>query len=473
MDLSLLAPLLPDALLPWLAGAWAVYLLLLSGWIVLQKREPVATLSWVLALAALPVLGFVVYHLLGPQRIRRQTLRRGRSRAALAAPRPRAEGELECPPLLRLGEAATGFAPSSCHAVDLLVGGAATYDALLEAIAGARDHIHLEYYIVQPDRTGTALRDALVAKARAGVRVRWLMDALGSSKVSNAFLAPLLAAGGEVGWFHRMRLRRLWRPTLNMRTHRKIVVVDGAIGFTGGINVCDEQDQRLDPDAHDDLHLRMDGAAVHWLQLAFLEDWHYATGVALRAPALFPEAVHGPVEAQVLPAGPDSPWEPIHRMQVAAIHAARQRVWLCTPYFVPGEAARMALQSAAMRGVDVRVYVPRRSDSLLTTLAARSYFDELREAGVRVFEYLPRMLHAKALLVDEDVAIVGSANFDPRSFRLNFELAVLFLDAGVAGQLAGLAETVQARSREVRGARALRLPARLAEAVARLCSPLL
>jgi len=126
-----------------------------------------------------------------------------------------------------------------------------------------------------------------------------------------------------------------------------------------------------------------------------------------------------------------------------------------------------------MRGVDVRVYVPRRSDSLLTTLAARSYFDELREAGVRVFEYLPRMLHAKALLVDEDVAIVGSANFDPRSFRLNFELAVLFLDAGVAGQLAGLAETVQARSREVRGARALRLPARLAEAVARLCSPLL
>jgi cardiolipin synthase len=187
---------------------------------------------------------------------------------------------------------------------------------------------------------------------------------------------------------------------------------------------------------------------------------------------MWPELPAGPIKTQVLPAGPDSPWEPIHRVLLAALYRGKGRVWLATPYFVPGEAARMALTSAALRGLDVRLLVPARTDSRLVSAAARSYFDELIAAGVRVFEY-PRMLHTKALLVDSDTCVLGSSNFDNRSFRLNFELCVLFEDERVAGSL----ETILARdfagAREVVGARQLNLWARMGEASARLLSPLL
>jgi cardiolipin synthase len=177
---------------------------------------------------------------------------------------------------------------------------------------------------------------------------------------------------------------------------------------------------------------------------------------------------------QVLTSGPDSSWEAIHRLHVAAIHAAQRRVWLTTPYFVPGEAAMMALTSAALAGLDVRLLVPRRSDSRLVTYAARSYFDDLLASGVRVYEYGPRLLHSKTLLVDDDIAIIGSANFDHRSFRLNFEVSLLFHDAGVAGELERLIEVDLAQAPRVRADRAQPLwSARLPEALARLVSPLL
>jgi cardiolipin synthase len=460
---------------PVLAGIWIAYLVVLAGWIVLQKREPIATLSWIMSLALLPVLGLIIYHFLGPQRIRRQALRRSRSRAGLNAALPAGlSPSADCATVARLGQASTGYAASTATRVDLLVDGAATYGALLEAIAGARHHLHVEYYIFEPDRTGTLLRDALVERAKAGVRVRLLLDAIGSSRLSRAFLAPLLAAGVELAWFHPARLRWLWRPRVNLRNHRKLVVVDGALAFTGGINVTDEENEGLDPAAFHDLHLRLEGEVVRWLQLAFLEDWHYATQVALRDEQLWPALPGGGILAQVLPAGPDSPWEAIHRVQVEAIHQANRRVWLVTPYFVPGEAARMALSSAALRGLDVRVIVPARSDSRIVSAAARSYYDELIAAGVKVFEYGPRMLHSKALLVDEDTCLVGSANFDHRSFRLNFELCLLLHDAGLAARLETQLQADLQQCREIRADRPKTpfLP-RLGEACARLFSPLL
>lgn len=472
MPLSELWPLLK----PWLLGTWLAYLGVLAGWIVLQKREPIATLGWLLALAALPVLGLVVYHILGPQRIRRQRLRRSRARLAMAPARPpNLQHSEDCATLARLGQAATGYAPATATRADLLVGGADTFDALLAAIAGARRHVHLAYYILEPDRTGTTFRDALAAAAARGVRVRLLLDAIGSSGVGERFLAPLRAAGAEVAWFHPVRLRWLWRPRVNLRNHRKLVVVDGREAYTGGINLSDQQDARRIAGAYHDLHLRLVGDVVHWAQLAFVEDWHYATGVALRDEALWPAPpAEGRILAQVLPSGPDSPWESIHRVMVEAIHQANRRAWLVTPYFVPGEPARMALASAALRGLDVRVVVPARSDSRIVSAAARSYYDELLAAGVRIYEYGPRMLHSKALLVDEDTALVGSANFDSRSFRLNFELSVLLHDPGVAGALAAEIEANLRASREVAPDRPRPpLPTRLAEASARLLSPLL
>ena len=466
---------------PVLLAGWLLYLLALGTWIVLQKREPVATISWLLGLALLPYLGFAIYHLFGPQKIARQRLRRARSRLAADALGGEACASAcspEAQELALLARSATGLAPGTARDVRLLVDGAAKYAALIEDLADARHHVHLEYYIFMPDRSGTALRDALIACAKRGVRVRLLLDAIGAAACSTAFLAPLIAAGGEVVWFHPTRFWRFWwRPWLNLRTNRKIVVIDHRIAYTGGMNVTDDQNESVRGDAYRDLHLRIEGDTVRALQLVFVEDWIYATGQRGILSAIvhdLPEPGPGTISAQVITSGPDSSWEAIHRLQVSLIHAARARVWLVTPYFVPGEAAMMALTSAALGGLDVRLLVPRMSDSRLVTLAARSYYDDLLAAGVKIHEYGPRMLHTKALLVDETSVVLGSANFDHRSFRLNFEVAVLFQDRGLAARFEKHIEGEFQHAPRVRGDRRRTvLRSRLPEALARLLSPLL
>ncbi len=465
-----------------LAGTYVVYLVLLACYIVLQKREPVATLSWILSLAALPYIGLFVFYLFGPQRIVRQRLRRGRSREGLGTYDAISALDGGSTELARVGQATTGLPPTTATQVDWLVDGAATYAAIIQAIGQARRHVNLEYYIFEPDQAGTAMRDALVARARDGVKVRLLLDAVGSSRVGRRFLQPLLDAGAEVAWFHpRQLLKPFKRPWLNLRTHRKLVLVDGEIAFTGGINVTDEEDESRNPNAYRDLHMHIRGNVVHSLQLVFLEDWIYATGQNanhFQREDLFPPDVprreQGSIRAQVLISGPDSAWEAIHRLHVAAIQEARQRVWLVTPYFVPGEAARMALTSAALGGLDTRLMVPKQSDSRFVTLAARSYFDELLEAGVRIFEYGPRMLHSKAFIADDHTCIVGSANFDHRSFRLNFELSMMYNDRALTAELEAILQQEFDSATEVStgGPRTL-WRHRLPEAIARLASPLL
>ena len=470
---------IPDLKL-YLTAAWLLYLVPLCGWIVLQKREPAATISWVLSLALLPYLGYLIYFLLGPQKIKRQRLRRNLSRAGIESYGTALMADADRSELGVLALSVTGLPPSSTNHVQLLIDGAATFDAIVAAVELATDHVHVEYYIYEPDRTGTRLRDALVARARAGVKVRLLLDAVGSSAVNAKFLQPLLDAGGEFCWFHPTRFQPFTRPWLNLRSHRKIVVVDGRIAFTGGINITDEENERLHANAYRDLHLRLEGEVVRGVQLVFVEDWTYATGqgrdhfetTRLWRSADAPAA--GSVSAQVLVSGPDSSWEAIHRLHVAAIHEARSRVWLVTPYFVPGEAARMALTSAALGGLDVRLLVPKLSDSRLVTFAARSYFDELLTAGVKVYEYGPRLMHTKAMLCDDGVAIIGSANFDHRSFRLNFEISMLLRDQATVAELAQLIEGELGLSAQVEIGRQRSLwRHRLPEALARLLSPLL
>ncbi|HET8819510.1 MAG TPA: cardiolipin synthase, partial [Xanthomonadaceae bacterium] len=456
----------------WLVGAWLLYVVWVGGWIILQKREPAATISWLLGLALLPYLGFIVYYFFGPQRIHRQRLRRERSRASL--PDSRDGPEAECRELAQLGRATTGLAPSTAADVRLLSTGEDKYEALLADIASAGRYIHLEYYIWTPDRIGTRVRDALVERARAGVAVRLLLDAVGAVKCDADFFQPLVDAGGELAWFHPVRLLKFWkRPWVNLRNHRKIVVIDGAVAYTGGMNITDEQDARVDPSAYRDLHLRLTGEVVSVLQSVFMDDWAYATRRVPSVPAPDTNAP-GAVPAQVLTSGPDSPWEAIHRLHVGAIHAARKRVWLVTPYFVPGEAGMMALTSAALGGLDVRLVIPKMSDSRVVTYATRSYFDELLAAGVKLYEYGPRLMHSKALLVDDDLALIGSANFDHRSFRLNFEVQVLFRDTAIATALARLVEHDLAHAPRVKAERHRPLfRDRLPEALARLVSPLL
>ena len=479
---------LPEISAQWSTGlslAWSAYIAVLSVWIVMQKRAPVSTLSWILSLALLPLLGFFIYYFLGPQRLAKQRLKRLRSRASAHAAADVAllrEAQEKAPPALRqlaaLGAAAGGLPVSSATRVELLSGGACTYDAIFESIRQARHHVHLEYYIYEPDNIGTQLRDLLIERARAGVAVRLLIDALGSKRIGRKFMAPMREAGIELALFHDTRIGRRLRPVTNYRTHRKIVVCDGRVGFTGGVNITDEEDKRTREDAYHDVHVRLEGSVVRWLQTTFLEDWTYATGDVPRdidgdLSQLLPQVEAGDIPVQIVTSGPDSPLEAIHRMHVAAINTSTRRAWLTTPYFVPGEPAMMALTSAALRGVDVRLLVPRRSDSLIVSAAARSYFEELMAAGVKVWEYKARMLHSKTLVVDDNCAMIGTANFDNRSFRLNYEVMAVVYGPELAKPLAAQFETDLHSSAGVRGLRKQPFVRRLGDATARLFSPLL
>ncbi|MBO9515066.1 MAG: cardiolipin synthase [Variovorax sp.] len=484
--------ILPEFSQEWKTGlslAWSGYIAVLSIWIVMQRRAPVSTVSWILSLALLPFVGFVIYYFFGPQRLKKQRLKRLRSRAIEQAPGDIArlrEAARHAPPALRqlaaLGTAACGLPVSSATSVELLSGGARTFDAIFESIRQARDHVHLEYYIFEPDNIGTALRDLLIERARAGVTVRLLLDALGSKRIGRKFMAPMREAGVHVALFHDTRIGRRLRPVTNYRTHRKIVVCDGRVGFTGGVNITDEEDARTRPDAYHDVHLKIEGSVVRWLQTTFLEDWTYATGETLRhvheaIDSMFPrvdsEESVGDIPVQIITSGPDSAVEAIHRMQVDAIHGAVDRAWLTTPYFVPTEPALMALTSAALRGVDVRLMVPRRSDSLVVSAAARSYYDELISAGVRIWEYKERMLHSKTLVIDDNCAMIGTANFDNRSFRLNFEVSAVIYGPALAGALVAQFQADLRHASPVRANRRQQFPRRLGEATARLFSPLL
>jgi len=462
---------------------WAIYLGAVAIWIILQKRSPVSTLLWILTLALLPYAGFGVYYFFGPQRLRRRRLKRLRSRIAIAGQTEVArlkESPHDVPlpvgQMIRLGTSTSDVPVSTATDMRMLVGGGQTYDAFIEAIDGAKNHIHIEFYIYNPDRIGTLIRDRLIAKAREGVTVRFLVDALGSSSLGRRFLRPLRDAGVHVAFFHDVKIGRRLRPVTNFRNHRKILVVDGVIGFTGGINVTDEEDERVRDDAYHDIHLRIEGGAVRWLQMVFLEDWAYSTSERMDpadVPSLLPDTPAGEHYLQILCSGPDDPRESIHRMQVAAINAATERVWLTTAYFVPTGAALMSLTLAALRGVDVRVLVPCVSDSRVVTAAARSYFDELIDAGVKVWEYQDRMLHSKTLVVDDTYSFIGTANFDQRSFVLNFEVTALIYGPVMASNLNRQFEVDLRKSMRVQARRKVSPLRRLGDATARLFSPVL
>ena len=421
----------------WIVLATALFLLWVGGSavvIILQRRSAAATLAWLFALMFLPIIGLLIYRIIGPLRLERRKLKLGTSkrgvreamRALAASDRDDAVEHLQ---LARVGITVGEDGPLRADDLTLYVDGASTYAAILEAVAAAQHHIHLEYYIWEPGKIGVQLRDALIERARAGVAVRMVVDGTGSMKLKKKFMAPLKAAGVEVAWFNPVRLVSLRMRRPDFRTHRKIVVCDGRVGFTGGINVADVHTALYCKDCWRDTHLRITGAAVWSLQRLFLEDWYYASEKLCPIDAMiFPApAAQGQHLVQVLGSGPDSSAFAIHKVYFTAFNQATRRLWLTTPYFVPDEALLTSLITAGLRKVDVRLIVPKKGDSRLVDLAARSYFPELLAAGVRVYEYDKAFIHAKTAVCDDDMAIVGTANLDNRSFKLNFEVAaVLF-----------------------------------------------
>ncbi len=467
---------------------WLVYGVVATVWIifnsillVLQRRSAVSTIAWLFVLVFVPFIGLLIYRLIGPLKLeRRKRKRSGAKRIVdegmrgLAALGHAAADQRQLASLpIQLG----GMPPLRAESLDLYFDGASAYEAILAAVAAAQHHIHLEYYIWEPDAIGTRFRDALIERARAGVTVRLLLDGAGSNKLSRVFLQPLREAGAAIAWFNPVRLRTIRRHRMDFRNHRKIVVCDGRVGFTGGMNITDVHTSELSDSHWRDTHLRLTGVAVWPLQRIFFEDWYFAAEelIEVTNKTVPPPCDDGAHLVQIVASGPDDHSFALHKVFFAAIGQATKRVWLTTPYFVPDESLLNALTTAALRGVDVRVIVPKRGDSRLVDLAARSYFPELVEARVRVFEYGPRFIHAKTIVCDDDLAIVGTANFDNRSFRLNFELAALVFGPQANAELADVFERDSNSSRELVTSDLARVPfvRRLGEASARLLSPLL
>jgi cardiolipin synthase len=468
-----------------LAALEVAWVLAAATWMIQERRSPAATLAWILALAAIPLLGVPVYLLLGPRRLRRKKLRMALARRAIgpaleAWDRAAAVDLDRSGQLMRLATRLDAGPPERARALTLYAEGDAFYRAVLEDVAAARDHVHAEYYIVEPDRTGAMLRDALAAAARRGVSVRLLADAAGSARLSRRFLAPLLAAGGHFARFNPVLHQRLGQRIANFRTHRKILVVDGRVGFTGGINVADCHSRAASGDgAWRDTALRIEGAAVHGLQATFLENWAFATRRAGWSGTLgdlrrrfFPPDEGGDRVVQIVSSGPDQEVPAVESLYFAALAGARERAWITTPYLVPSEPLLGALASAALRGVDVQLLLPRRTDSRLVDAAGRTFHDELVAAGARIHLYGPPMLHAKTCVIDRDLAIVGSANLDNRSMRLNFEVVAAIYGGPTAGELAALFEEDRARARPKSWLEA-KAPwgRRLAASAARLLAP--
>jgi len=467
-------PLLTAGLFVWVASVAVV--------IVLQRRSAAATLAWLLALVFLPVIGLIIYRLIGPLRLERKKLKRSISRQAVrevlaAHVALAAEHDEEHQQLARVGMGLGEASPLRAEDVDLYFDGDAAYKAILDAVRGAKHHIHIEYYIWEPDTIGTELRDALIERAKAGVQVRMLVDGTGSNNLKKAWFAPLHEAKCEVALFNPIRLRSLRVRRPDFRTHRKIVVCDGTIGFTGGMNITDFHSESRSKEFWRDTHMRVTGPAVWALQRLFTEDWSFAAGQLCPIDEVtFPQpTTEGEHLVQILGSGPDSSAFAIHKAFFTAINQCTDRLWLTTPYFVPDESLLMAIVSAALRDVDVRLIVPKKGDSRLVDLAARSYFPELLEAGVRIYEYETRFIHAKTMVCDGDVAVVGTANLDNRSFRLNFEVAAIVFGERANRTLAGAFTRDLHDSREVTrfDLSKLSLARRFGEASARLMSPLL
>jgi cardiolipin synthase A/B len=455
--------------------------------IFLENRHPTQTLTWLVVLGSFPLVGFIFYLLFG-RNYRKEKMFRKKyfldKQAFLTVegendPRTKEEhgmGEHQVK-LFNLAQKLGNSPISFKTATKVLTNGEETFKHILAELEKAKHHIHLEYYIVRHDKIGQQIKQILIEKAMQGVKVRFLYDAVGSWQLSKKYINDLKNAGIETVSFGPVKMPFL-NNKFNFRNHRKIIVIDGTIGFVGGLNIGDEYLGRVKEIGFwRDTHLMLKGEAVRTLQLIFLQDWYYMTNHSfLTAEYLSPQLDnknHGGV--QLMAGGPDNEWSVIKNIFFSMIASAQKTVWIASPYFIPDEDIFSALKVAALSGVDVRILVPNRPDKRIVFHASRSYFPELLEAGVKVFEYEQGFMHSKIVIVDHELASIGTSNMDMRSFHLNFEVNA-FLYRTKSTQ-----ELVTDYLNDLNFAKQLDLPTfqkrhfglRLLESTARLLSPLL
>ena len=442
-------------------------------------RTPQGAIGWVVFLLASPLIALPAYMLFGHHRFERyRASRQATHRAvqdlqAMADVRARRSVNTTIP--AAPFEAVSGLNVCDGNDFELLINGEMAFDAMFRAIDEASDYILIQFYIVRDDDLGGRLKAHLTKAARRGVTVWFMADAIGSHSLPHTYLRDLEAAGvnlvdrgSQRGPKHRF--------TLNFRNHRKTVIADGRIAFTGGLNVGDEYIRPTKAFGNwRDTHIKLIGPVVQQLQLTYAQDWHWLT----EEPILdllnwAPRPAPADRAALIVPTGPGDTTENGSMMFFSAIAAAKERVWIASPYFVPDLDVVAALKNAALRGVDVRILVPDVVDHYLPWLASFAYFDDLRRVGVKVLQYSGGFMHQKTFVVDETLAAVGTTNMDNRSFRLNFETMALFFDHKAAAAVSAMLEEDFKHARRLQlGLDEHGLTVRLFAPVARLLAPVL
>jgi len=425
-----------------------VQFILLGTIIFLENRDPGRTIIWLLILGALPVLGALLYLVFGRvvrkrKVFHKRTYGKNRLEQILQKEQNRIKNGgsglekalLEKYKLVRL-LLNDRLAPLTVNNnSEVLTNGEETFEAIFSALENARHHIHLEYYIFKDDNIGRDVQNLLIKKAGEGVLVRVLLDGLGSRTMFWR-VRKLKKAGVETEWFAPLRFPFITKM-LNLRNHRKIIVVDGRAGFIGGLNIGDEYLSRSKRYGFwRDTFIRLEGESVQLLQKVFVRDWYYASRRKIHGRKYFPKPQEaGNQLVQIAVSGPDSDWDAVLQVFFVSLAGAEKSIYIETPYFIPDESTMLSLKTAALSGVDVRVITQGIPDHKSTYWASRSYFDELLAVGVRIFQYMKGILHAKILIVDGQLGSVGSTNFDTRSFRLNFEISAFVYHSDLARRL--------------------------------------
>lgn len=410
--------------------------------ILLENRNPLKSIAWVLVLVLLPFVGLIIYVLFGQDFRRRKIISKKSIKTVSRPARTDFDFEaflqdetlpVENQKLVSLLYNNSEAFPYTNSEVKILTRGCEIFESLFNDIERAQNHIHLEFYIIQDDEVGSRLRELLIRKAKSGVRVRVIYDYVGGFSLTKSSIQSLRDAGVYIQPFLPLK-RSIGFSKMNYRNHRKIVVVDGVIGYTGGINIADRYLKGNKLGLWRDTQIRIEGPAVRGFQRVFLIDWFFVDNKIITDqkyfPTVTPSSHHNLI--QIVGSGPDSDWKTIMQGVVSLISGASQYVYIHTPYFIPTESVLIALQTVALSGIDVRVMLPEKSDTWLVTLASNSYLQQLLESGVRVFMYQKNFLHSKAIVVDDRVSTVGTANMDVRSYEHNFEINAFVLDEQVA-----------------------------------------
>ncbi len=461
--------------------AYALTIVSIIGIVISENRNPVKSLALVTVLLLLPMLGIVLYLFFGRNiRNQRKLSRRYRRRLKKRAPRSSINfRELNLPPetlqLIRLAHS-VGSAPIyNASKVDVFVSGKEKFDSLKKDLLSAKKFINLEYYIFENDKIGTEISEILMKKARSGVTVRVIYDHVGSFTVKSRFFKKMREAGILIFPFFKVSFPQLG-TRLNWRNHRKLCVIDGTIGYLGGMNIADRYiDGGKKFASWRDTHVRVEGTVVSALQYAFAVDWHFMGQPLIEEEFNADNNTDSNISVQMLTSGPTSQWSNISYMFHKAICSARRRIYIQTPYFLPTDSLLKGLITAALSGVDVRVLIPRKSDSHLLDNASASYISECLRSGIKIYFYEAGMLHSKLIIVDDDFVTIGSTNFDFRSFEHNFEGNLFFYSQEFTNKMLEIfREDLKQSTRVLPDAWSKRpLVRRAIESVERLLSPIL